>query len=91
MAMSNDEALIVVSDQITEILYYFLAPDDEEMSESDMADLELFASNLAESVLMSLSFDVSSVGDDGKINATLSPRDVMEFIDELSEATLVGE
>ena len=80
-----------VADQINDILFYFFYSEDDDITESEVADLELFASNLAETLLVSMSFDVTSVEKDGTINAKLSLQDVSQFIAQLSESTLLGE
>lgn len=88
--MSKEEALLSVAEQVSMMLYYFYA-QDEEVPESELEELAETASDIAEAVLMSLSLDVSKVDEDGTIHATMKTTDVLAFIDLLQETPLMGE
>lgn len=79
--ISNEEALIGIIEQMSKILFYFNS--DEGMTESEISDLEITATDLVDVILMSLNFEVKEVLKDGEIIASVKVRDIEEFLQEL--------
>ena len=80
MAMTKEEALSAIMEQMSEVLFYF--HQEEGDTEEQLDDTESNMQDIVEIVANSLSMEVVSV-DDKKITITVELQDSIEFIENL--------